>query len=79
MEESIFEELIRVMSEHQASVGKPVRTLRLHESLWDELKESVDNCVSECSNNTNMFNGANVSIVGRLEDPMGFFRYSIQS
>ena len=75
----ISEELIVAMAEHHMSSGNKVRTLRIHENLWDQISKEMESSLveAEVPEGTLSFNGADVTLVNSSEDPMGFFRWSM--
>lgn len=75
----ISEELIAAMAEHHISSGNKVRTLRIHENLWEQLSKEMENSLVETKvpGEAMSFNEADVIFVKSSEDPMGFFRWSM--
>lgn len=79
----LTQELTQAFSEHESRTGNKPSKLRIHENLWEQLKNELEYCSKsvevEKSEETRLqFAGADVTLVKSKEDPMVFLRYSIQ-
>lgn len=81
---SLTEELTRAFFDHEEHTGNKPSKLRIHESLWNNLKVEFEESGALRASDENIkgeplqFMGASVTLVKSNEDPMGFLRWSIQ-
>ncbi len=84
---NLTEELTQAFFEHEDETGNKPRKLRIHENLWNELRQELEQKGAlvdqekpegDSEENPLQFYGASVTLVTSDKDPMGFLRYSIQ-
>ncbi len=77
------EELTQAFIEHEAHSGNKPSRLRIHNKLWQELKQELEESgvlranVDAAKEEPLQFKGASVTLVSDAEDPNWFFLWSI--
>jgi len=80
---TVLSELEQAFKDHRRRTGNQPHTMRIHEQLWNELGYELEHNAmlrdaEQSEDKPLTFYGAKVTLVSDINNPEGFFRWSIQ-